>query len=92
MTALPLVTRILPEHALFLVEEEIVKRLDVIELTREDYVHATRQVAHLGLVSGNIYDALHARCAQKAEAVQIFTYNLAHFRRLQLEGIRVTAP
>ena len=92
LTALPLASRVLPEQARVLVEESIAGNLEVIELTREDYGHVLRQVARLGIASGTIYDALHARCAQKAEVDQILTYNLTDFERLQLEGIRVTAP
>ena len=73
-------------------EESIGKRLQIIQLTPEDYVHVLRQVADLGLASGAIYDGLHARSAQKAAVDQILTYNLTDFERFELPGIVVTAP
>ena len=92
LTALPLASRVLPEQARLLVEESIAGCLDVIELDWDDYRSVLKQVAQLGLASGAVYDALHARCAQKAEVDRILTYNVADFERFQLEGIRVTAP
>ena len=72
--------------------EIIASRLEAIQFTTEDYRQVLRRVAELGLPSGAIYDALHARCAQKAAVDQIFTCNIADFDRLQLEGIVVTPP
>ncbi len=92
LTALPLPSRVLPEQARVLVEESIGKRLQTVPLTSEDYLHVLRRVADLGLPSGAIYDALHARCAQKAVVDQILTYNVADFERFELEDIVVTAP
>ena len=92
LTALPLASRVLPEQARVLVEESIAGYLEVIELTRDDYRHVLTHVSQLGLASGAVYDALHARCAHKAGVDQILTYNVADFERFQLEGIRVTAP
>ncbi len=92
LTALPLPSRVLPEQARILVEESIGKRLEIIQLTSEDYLHALRLVANLGLASGAIHDALHARCAVKASVDQILTYNVADFERFQLPNMVVTAP
>lgn len=92
LTALPLPSRVLPEQARILVEESIGKRLEIIQLTSEDYLHALRLVTDLGLASGAIYDALHARCAVKASVDRILTYNVADFERFQLPDIVVTAP
>ena len=92
LTALPLPSRVLPEQARILVEESIGKRLEIIQLTSEDYLHALRLVANLGLASGAIYDALHARCAVKASVERVLTYNVADFERFQLPNMVVTAP
>ena len=92
LTALPLPSRVLPEQARILVEESIGKRLEIVQLTSEDYLHALRLVADLGLASGAIYDALHARCAVKASVDRILTYNVTDFERFQLPDIVVTAP
>ena len=92
LTALPLPTRIVPEEARLLVEEDIVGTLVVIELSSDDYQSVLQRVANLGLASGSIYDALHMQCAQKAGADQILTYNLSHFERFPLSGITVAVP
>ena len=92
LTALPLPSRVLPEQARILVEESVGRRLEIIQLTSEDYLHALRLVAELGLASGALYDALHARCAVKASVDRILTYNVADFERFQLPDIVVTAP
>ena len=92
LTALPLPTRVLPDEARALVQDSLVERLAVIELTVEDYQSVLRQVAKLGLASGVIYDALHARCAQKASANRILTYNVSDFERFHLPGIAVMTP
>ena len=92
LTALPVPRRVLPEEARALIEESISERLKAIHLTVGDYQDVLRQVARLGLASGAVYDALHARCAQKARADRILTYNITHFERFDLSGIVVTAP
>jgi len=91
LTALPLPTRIMPEEARLLVED-VVNRLAVIELSSDDYRSVLQRVANLGLASGSIYDALHVQCARKAGALQILTYNVSHFERIQLPAIAVAAP
>lgn len=68
------------------------KRLEIIQLTSEDYLHALRLVADLGLASGAICDALHARCAVQASVDRILTCNAADFERFQLPNMVVTAP
>ena len=92
LTALPLPRRVLPEEARALVEESIGGRLEIIEITAADYRDVLRQVSRLGLASGAVYDALHARCARKANVARLLTYNVAHFERFDLAGIVVTTP
>ena len=91
LTALPLPRRVLPEEARALVEESIGGRLEIIEITAADYRDVLRQVSRLGLASGAVYDALHARCARKANVARLLTY-VAHFERFDLAGIVVTTP
>lgn len=45
LAVLPLPSRVLPEQARLLVEESIGRRLEIIQLTSEDYLHALRLVA-----------------------------------------------
>ena len=92
LTALPLQTRVLPDQARTLVDESIARQLAVVELTANDYRSVLLEVARLGLASGAVYDALHARCAGKMGVDQILTYNVADFERFQLEDILIAAP
>ena len=92
LTALPVAPRIAPEQARRLIEESVLRRLAVSPLAADDYRTVLREVAALGLGSGAVYDALHARCAQKERADQILTYNLADFERFDLPGIVIAAP
>ena len=92
LTALPLPTRIVPEEARMLVEEDVAEKLAVVELAADDYRSVLRRVADLGLASGSIYDALHMYCARKVGADQVLTYNVRHFERFQLPGVVVTTP
>lgn len=92
LTALPLPTRITPDEARLLVEEDVIGKLAVIEISIDDYRSVLSRVVNLGLASGAIYDALHAHCAQKAGADQVLTYNAAHFERFQVPGATVTVP
>jgi hypothetical protein len=50
-------------------------------LDPEDYYAAIADAAAEGVVGGTIYDALIARCAFKAKATAIYTWNVDHFRR-----------
>jgi len=65
-----------------LVLDEIRKRLRIIALDEEEYCSMIADAANEGLVGGIVYDALIARCAIKAKATTIYTWNLDHFLRL----------
>ena len=92
LTALPLPRKIQPAEARILIEENFIKRLEILKLTQADYTTALARSSQLGLVSGVVYDALHLVAAERARCQRIYTYNLTHFHRLQPVGITVTAP
>ena len=73
--------------------DEIRDRLETVVLDSEEYGSAIEDVAAEGIVGGMVYDALVARCAIKARAETIFTWNIDHFRRLGSEiAKRVRTP
>ena len=92
LTALPIPRRISPANARTLIQETICHRLTVVGLAPSDYASVIEEVAALGLSSGAIYDALHARCATNEGVEQILTYNLSDFERFGLRNIAVIAP
>jgi len=57
-------------------------RLTIIHLDGAEYFSAIEKAAAAGIVGGTIYDALLARCALKAKAETIYTWNVNHFQRL----------
>lgn len=91
-TALPLPRRIRPLEARLLIEENIFKRLEILEIGSGAVAECIRRVSELGLSSGVVYDALHLHAAEQAGCGQLLTYNLRHFRRLEPKEISVEAP
>jgi predicted nucleic acid-binding protein len=81
LTRLPGKQRMSCEQALLFLDE-INDRLRTVVLDSEEYCSAIADAAAEGLVGGTIYDALIARCAIKAKAEIIFTWNIDHFHRM----------
>jgi predicted nucleic acid-binding protein len=84
LTRLPGKFRLSADQALFFLES-VEERLDVVSLDAPEYHLAIREAATAGIVGGTIYDALLARCALKANATKIYTWNVTHFQRLGAE-------
>jgi predicted nucleic acid-binding protein len=81
LTRLPGKQRMSGDQTLFFLDQ-IKDRLKTIILDNEEYYSAVAEAAPEGVVGGMVYDALIARCAIKARAETIFTWNIDHFRRL----------
>jgi len=81
MTALPDTPRIPPEQAMLFVEE-VRNRLALIALDEDEYFDTIRTTAEQGFTTGRVYDALLLRCAAKAKAQTIYTWNVKHFRAI----------
>jgi len=77
---MPLPQRRNANQAMFFVTD-VQARLTPIALTPEEYFAAISEYSAMGVVGGAIYDALIARCALKARAEKIFTWNVRHFRQ-----------
>ena len=92
LTRLPGKHRLSGEQVLLFLEA-IEERLAVIALDSREYLSAIREAAAAGIVGGMLYDALLARCARKAAADVIFTWNTQHFLRLGPEvASRIKTP
>ena len=78
MTRLPVRTVLTPEQVILFIQE-IRERLTIIALGEEDYYSTLQQTAEQGATGGRIYDALLLRCAIKAKAETLYTWNLKHF-------------
>ena len=56
-------------------------RLTIVTLEAQEYYATMEEAAAAGIVGGTVYDALLARCALKARADTIYTWNLKHFQQ-----------
>lgn len=69
------------------------ERLTFVALDAREYWAAIANAAESGIVGGTIYDVLLARCALKAKADIIYTWNIGHFQQLGGEvAKRVRTP
>jgi predicted nucleic acid-binding protein len=92
LTHMPAAQRMASDQALFFINE-IRQRLTIITLNEEDYASTIASAAAEGVTGGTIYDALLAKCALKANASTIYTWDLGHFRLLGAEVAgRVRTP
>ena len=81
LTRMPGPQRMEGDQAL-LVLDDIRRRFTILALDEEDYFSVIAAAVAEGVVGGTIYDALLARCALKAKATSIYTWDLNHFRLL----------
>lgn len=87
LTRMPGAQRMPGDQALLFLDQ-IRERLTIITLDEEDYCSAIASAVAQGVVGGTIYDALLAKCALKANATVIYTWDLHHFRLLGPEVAR----
>ena len=81
LTAMPGKKRVSGDEAVLYLQS-IRARLTQITLTDDEYFQVVEEAATLGLSSGAIYDAIIGRCAVKAGAKSLYTWNIKHFVRL----------
>lgn len=69
------------------------ERLTLVALEPDDFLQVLTQSANSGIIGGAIYDALIGRCAMKARAETIYTWNPKDFTRLGADiAARVRTP
>lgn len=79
------------EALLFLVD--VRDRLTIVTLDEAEYFQLLENASASGITGGAIYDGIPARCALKAEAETIYTWNVKHFSRLGTDvASRVKTP
>ncbi|HEY4951012.1 MAG TPA: PIN domain-containing protein [Candidatus Acidoferrales bacterium] len=91
VTRLPNRHRVDGDKALLFIDN-ILEHLSVVALTGEEYVSFIQTAARDAIVGGTIYDALLARCAIKAQADVIYTWNPKHFEQFPEISSRVRTP
>lgn len=81
-----------PHQALSFLND-IRERLTLVALDIDEYVDVLDDASQAGIVGGAIYDSLVGKCAMKAKAEAIYTWNVRHFLRLGPEiASRVREP
>lgn len=83
-TGYPGKNRMSTQQALIVIDE-IRDRFETVALTSEEYYSAIRDASVMAVAGGTIYDALLSRCAEKAGAELIYTWNLRHFHQFSEE-------
>jgi predicted nucleic acid-binding protein len=65
-----------------------------IPLDLEDYRWVLRHIADIGVRSGQVYDALILKAAERARVETVYTWNVAHFRRVAWPAVigRIRTP
>jgi predicted nucleic acid-binding protein len=81
VTGMPGKERASPDEALLFLRD-VRDRLTLVALDEIEYFKMLEDTALAGIVGGASYDALIARCALKAKAQTIYTWNIKHFDRL----------
>jgi predicted nucleic acid-binding protein len=74
--------------------EHVARAFTPVTLDLEDYLWVLRHVANAEARSGQVYDALILKCAERASVDVVYTWNTVHFRRvawLEMSG-RIRSP
>jgi len=74
--------------------EHVARSFTPVTLDQHGYLWVLRHVAGAGARSGQIYDALILKCAERAGVDAVFTWNTAHFMRVAWPGMtqRIRTP
>jgi predicted nucleic acid-binding protein len=86
LTSLPVKPRISPGGARRLIRENIESSARIVTLTSADHGSVLDRMALLGIIGGNVYDALLAGAAEKAGARRLLTLNPEDFQKAWPEG------
>jgi len=67
LTKLPVALRLPPKMAVNLIENNIIDKCQIVDLTHKEYAETIKNAADKDLVSGAIFDGLHVKAALKAK-------------------------
>ena len=92
LTGMPAPRRVSGNEALLFLGN-VRNHLTLVALNEQDYFQVAEASAEAGLAGGAIYDAILGRCALKAKAQVIYTWNVKDFMRLGSDiASRVNIP
>jgi predicted nucleic acid-binding protein len=94
LTRTPFKPPLYPSEAWQIIEGMVLPHMELVALTSPEYREVVRNCAASGWSGGRVHDAVHLRCAQKAECHRIYTFNVKDFRALAPAGLvdKITAP
>jgi predicted nucleic acid-binding protein len=94
LTRTPFKPPLYPSDAWQIIESMILPHMDLVTLTAKEYRDVVQRCAVGGWAGGRVHDAVHLRCAQKADCARIYTFNVKDFRALAPPEIsaRVSVP
>lgn len=81
LTRLPVRPLVTPADAMIFIEE-IQKHLRIVSLDERAYLQTLEDSVKIGLVGGQLYDALILKAAERVKAKSILTWNIGQFRRI----------
>ena len=87
ITRLPGPHRLSGDQAILFLQE-IRQRFAIIAISGDDYFEALKIAAAAGTVGGAVYDFLLARCAVKAGAQILLTWNIRDFNRFDVRPLK----
>jgi predicted nucleic acid-binding protein len=80
LTSGRLEVQLTPEEATEVIDANLIRRLQVVELGLSDYQQAMRNSQTVGARGGAIFDMLHLQAARGGAAKRILTINVRHFQ------------
>ena len=94
ITRAPFVPRVSSAEAGRFLDDNVLPYFELIALSAGDYKAVLRSCSKAGLIGGLVFDALHLRCAEKAECDRVYTFHVKDFRALAPAGLadKIAAP
>jgi predicted nucleic acid-binding protein len=80
LTSGRLEVQLTPAEATHVIDANVVRRLQVVDLALSDYQKAMRSSQSVGARGGAIFDMLHLQAARRGAAKRILTINVRHFQ------------
>lgn len=93
LTRMPRQPKITPHEAGQMLQANVISRFQIVGLGGNEYVELIKDCEQLGIIGGNVYDAIIARIAHITKVDWLLTLNISHFQRVWPEGNdRIISP
>jgi predicted nucleic acid-binding protein len=80
LTSGRLEVQLTPNEATQIIDANVIRQLQIVDLELSDYQQAMRNSQSVGARGGAIFDLLHLQAARRGSAKRIFTMNVRHFQ------------